>query len=72
MTAKSGDGSIILIKGATGRRLALFQISNYKNNRSVWQDNGRLFLCLGIMLAKHVTKAKESRIQCKKEELNEG
>ena len=29
LTTKSGDGSIILIEGATGRRLALFQISNY-------------------------------------------
>ena len=30
------------------------------------QDDGRLFLRLGIMLAMHVTKTIKSRTQCKK------
>ena len=36
-----------------------------KITAQVSQACGRLFLCLGIMLAKHVTKTKESPTQCK-------
>ena len=40
-------------------------VYDWYNNRSVWQDYGRLFLCLGSMLSMHVTKTIESRTQCK-------
>ena len=54
------DG-VSIITGAADRRLALN--SKWFNNRPLFQDSGRLFLCLGSMLSMHVPKTIKCRTQ---------